>query len=94
MEDIKYFFKTDQKDEVFYTDKMASNFCIETIWVEGVDGFNLYLVDETLGIEMYFLTTVMTNFNLGIKISEGQKIKVVSRGNTQMEKILIQGKAY
>ena len=94
MEDIKYFFKTDQKDEVFYTDKMASNFCIETIWVEGVDGFNLYLVDETLGIEMYFLTTVMTNFNLGIKISEGQNIKVVSRGNTQMEKILIQGKAY
>ena len=94
MADIKYYYETSTAGISFLTDKMKSNFCIESIWVEGISGFDLYLVDEVLNIEMYFLTVGITNFDLNIKITEGQRLKVVSKGNTMLEKILIQGKTY
>lgn len=94
MADSKYYYETSKAGISFLTDKMKSNFCIESIWVEGISGFDLYLVDEVLNIEMYFLTVGITNFDLNIKITEGQRLKVVSKGNTMLEKILIQGKTY
>ena len=94
MADSKYYYETGETGISFLTDKMKSNFCIESIWVDGINGFDLFLVDEVLNIEIYFLTVGITNFDLNINITEGQRIKVVSKGNTMLEKILIQGKTY
>ena len=93
MNDIKYYFESTIPDEVFETDSYSSNAIIESIYVDCSDmkGFDIFLVDEELNVELGIISTTMTNTGLLIKLSEKQKLRIISKGNG---KILLQGKLF
>ena len=93
MNDIKYYFESTIPNDVFETDSFSSNAIIESIYVDCSDmkGFDIFLVDEELNVELGIISTTMTNTGLLIKLSEKQKLRIISKG---IGKILLQGKLF
>ena len=90
----KYLFTSSTSGEEFLTPIIRDDLVIETIYVSGQNGFTLYLVDTLLNVQFELFSTSMTNYNLNIILSEGQRLKVVTNTTSTENKILIQGKIY
>lgn len=91
---VKYIFTSSTTGEEFLTPILKDDLVIENIYVNGQNGFRLYLVDTVLDVQFYLFSTSMTNYNLNIRLSEGQRLKVVTSTTSTENKILIQGKIY
>lgn len=91
---VKYIFTSSTTGEEFLTPILKDDLVIENIYVNGQNGFRLYLVDTVLDVQFYLFSTSMTNYNLNIRLSEGQRLKVVTNTTSTENKILIQGKIY
>lgn len=93
----KYLFESSKTGEVFYTPVFNGEFVLENVLVEAKPasgGFDLYLEDTQYNLTFPLLTVGMTNLALNVNVQDKQRIKIVTRPTTGLNKILLQGRIY
>ena len=93
----KYLFESSTTGEVFYTPVFDDEFVLENVLLEVQPtggGFDLYLEDTQYNLTFPLLTLGMTNLSLHINVQNKQRIKIVTRPTTGLNKILLQGRIY
>lgn len=93
----KYLFESSTTGEVFYTPIFNDEFVLENVLLEVQTiggGFDLYLEDTQYNLTFPLLTLGMTNLTLNINVQNKQRIKIVTRPTTGLNKILLQGRNY
>jgi len=91
---VKYSFASSITGEEFLTPILKDDLIIENVFIKGTNGFNLYLIDTLLNEEFTLFSIGMTQFDLNLILSEGQRLKVVTNTTSTENKILIHGKIY
>lgn len=93
----KYLFESSTTGEIFYTPIFNDEFVLENVLLEVQPtggGFDLYLEDTQYNLTFPLLTLGMTNLTLNINVQNKQRIKIVTRPTTGLNKILLQGRIY
>ena len=93
----KYLFESSTTGEVFYTPTFNGDFVLENALLEvqpSSGGFDLYLEDTQYNLTFPLLTLGMTNLALNINVQNKQRLKIVTRPTTGLNKILLQGRIY
>lgn len=93
----KYLFESITTGEVFYTPIQNDEFVLENVLLitpVNNGGFDMYLEDTQLNLTFPLLSLSMTNCSLNINIQEKQRLKLVTRTTTGLNKILLQGRIY
>ena len=93
----KYLFESSTTGEVFYTPIFNDEFVLENALLEvqpTSGGFDLYLEDTQYNLTFPLLTIGTTNLSLNINVQNKQRIKIVTRPTTGLNKILLQGRIY
>lgn len=93
----KYLFESSTTGEVFYTPIFDDYFVLENALLEvkpTSGGFDLYLEDTQYNLTFPLLTLGVTTLALNINVQNKQRIKIVTRPTTGLNKILLQGRIY
>ena len=93
----KYFFESSKTGEVFYTPTFNGEFVLENVLLDikpTSGGFDLYLEDTEYNLTFPLLTLGMTSLALNINVQDKQRLKIVTRPTTGLNKILLQGRLY
>ena len=93
----KYLFESSKTGEVFYTPTFNDEFLLENVLLDikpTGGGFDLYLEDTEYNLTFPLLTLTMTNLALNINVQNNQRLKIVTRPTTGLNKILLQGRIY